>query len=616
MSFALVHQSKNKTADTNISTSPKRSPHRHDHINNLPINSSDSNVHLQRTIGNQSVERPIRFYTGFDFAKIGIHPKLKVSQPGDVYEQEADIVREQMMRTSSSEPLTTVTTTDEDEKVNRKCKSCKDEIEEEKMVYRKTDDANEYQIPKDILKSIDNMGREGGLPIDVSTRTFMESRFGFDFSRIKVHTDTQSAVSAQARNALAYTVGNDIVFATNQYQPYTLKGRALLAHELAHTIQQKAITSSKAVGEDTSLEDEANKATVGVAMNRPVKVSPAPAAPAIQFLRVSSGGFGKALEAFTDGFSGIHAGIITKTILDLKNSKSFMELVKILDQNYLYLNDKTILEVPSEDWGPNDRIQKGKYKGKRRLLIASGKSHFDSANSPTNGSSADIIYIDSPDPPNEFDLIGAIAHEATHAARSVGKSPPPATTLIDEVKAGIQDEIKARESESKILGEIPASTSEQESKKQERIRMVGSLVPAEVERDIIPAFNLTYLELFAFGRLLRKTQLDEKLTLDRAEKIREEIQRNFGSYKPLSVFDINTKIDILSKSRLLNSKYAEVWFNYLSAQRDWEEFNKNHKPTDDDFTWEREKLLQIHNQVYFYPLLDYRPVSPTVRIKR
>ena len=66
----------------------------------------------------------------------------------------------------------------------------------------------------------------------------MEPRFRHDFSRVRVHADTQAAESARAVNALAFTVGNDVVFGNGQYAPQTPAGRRLLAHELAHTIQQ------------------------------------------------------------------------------------------------------------------------------------------------------------------------------------------------------------------------------------------------------------------------------------------------------------------------------------------------------------------------------------------
>jgi len=71
-----------------------------------------------------------------------------------------------------------------------------------------------------------------------STRAFMEPRFGYDFSRVRVHTDAQAAESARAVKALAYTVGRDVVFGVGQYAPETTMGKRLLAHELAHVVQQ------------------------------------------------------------------------------------------------------------------------------------------------------------------------------------------------------------------------------------------------------------------------------------------------------------------------------------------------------------------------------------------
>jgi hypothetical protein len=78
-----------------------------------------------------------------------------------------------------------------------------------------------------------------GQPLETGTRAFMEPRFGHDFSRVRVHTDTKASESAQAVNALAYTVGSDIVFAQEQYRPTTTGGRQLLTHELAHVVQQR-----------------------------------------------------------------------------------------------------------------------------------------------------------------------------------------------------------------------------------------------------------------------------------------------------------------------------------------------------------------------------------------
>jgi hypothetical protein len=85
---------------------------------------------------------------------------------------------------------------------------------------------------------VDEVLRSPGPPLDPTTRAFMESRFGHDFSQVRVHSDAKAAESARAVNALAYTVGRDIVFGAGQYgQGWEYDGY-LLAHELVHTMQQ------------------------------------------------------------------------------------------------------------------------------------------------------------------------------------------------------------------------------------------------------------------------------------------------------------------------------------------------------------------------------------------
>ena len=90
-----------------------------------------------------------------------------------------------------------------------------------------------------------------GQPLDPTTRTFMESRFDADFSQVRIHTDTRAAQSARAVQARAYTVGHDIVFGANKYAPSSHIGRGLLAHELAHTIQQRNARRRTAVRRST-----------------------------------------------------------------------------------------------------------------------------------------------------------------------------------------------------------------------------------------------------------------------------------------------------------------------------------------------------------------------------
>jgi Domain of unknown function (DUF4157) len=82
--------------------------------------------------------------------------------------------------------------------------------------------------------------RCSGQPLDTVSQTFFQPRFGHDFAHIRIHTDPQAAQSARDVGALAYTAGNHIVFAAGQYAPTTSTGKALLAHELAHCVQQSA----------------------------------------------------------------------------------------------------------------------------------------------------------------------------------------------------------------------------------------------------------------------------------------------------------------------------------------------------------------------------------------
>jgi outer membrane protein OmpA-like peptidoglycan-associated protein len=250
MSFALAHQNKtNKSGDAKTSTPTKHyssSTHPHHHINNLNENSADYIFHLQRSIGNQGVQRLMRSKGAeFDFAKIGIiQPKLKVSQPGDVYEQEADRVAEQVMRMSVTNPITS-TVPNKDELMGRKCSACEmkeDEETKNPTISRKRSSNASLEVADEAATNeISNIRSSRGSSLDANTREFMESRFGYDFGNVRIHSGEREARSAESMNALAYTIGNDVVFRQGYYQPNTLEGRRLLAHELTHVVQQKGV---------------------------------------------------------------------------------------------------------------------------------------------------------------------------------------------------------------------------------------------------------------------------------------------------------------------------------------------------------------------------------------
>lgn len=99
-----------------------------------------------------------------------------------------------------------------------------------------------------------------GEPLPASTRDFFEPRFGHDFSRVRIHHDAPAAASARAVAAHAYTVSNHLVFAPGRYAPESPQGRRLLAHELAHVVQQTG-TTARVQREDDKEEEKAAPAT-------------------------------------------------------------------------------------------------------------------------------------------------------------------------------------------------------------------------------------------------------------------------------------------------------------------------------------------------------------------
>ena len=117
---------------------------------------------------------------------------------------------------------------------NGTCDEC---AHKESSLQRKT---NNHGEPSRAPSIVNEVLRSPGNALDTSTREFFESRFDHDFSGVRVHADSNAAQSAEAVNALAYTVGHHIVFGTHQYFPQTPSGRNLLGHELTHVMQQGA----------------------------------------------------------------------------------------------------------------------------------------------------------------------------------------------------------------------------------------------------------------------------------------------------------------------------------------------------------------------------------------
>ena len=198
---------------------------------------------LQQTHGNQYVQRVVT----------GIQAKLKVGQPGDKYEQEADRVAEEVMRMPEPEvqrqPEEEEKKKEEEELIQIKPISeqitplvqrqvdAEEEEEEEEILQTKNVSNHTPEVTSDLESRIQVL-KGGGQPLSEVDRSFMERRFWVDFSGVSIHTDSNAAQMNKELNAKAFTYGSNIFLDTGRYNPGTSSGKRLLAHELVHVMQQ------------------------------------------------------------------------------------------------------------------------------------------------------------------------------------------------------------------------------------------------------------------------------------------------------------------------------------------------------------------------------------------
>lgn len=165
-------------------------------------------------------------------ASSAIQRKAIISAPGDPHEREADEVADRVMRMAAPSPIGAAPAAT----LQRKCDTCQEE-ETQQKVQRKAESGTAVEgaaappIVGEVLRS-------GGSPLAPAERAFFEPRFGWDFRNVRVHADARADMSARAVSAKAYTVGQDVVFRQAAFAPGTDEGRRLLAHELAHVVQQ------------------------------------------------------------------------------------------------------------------------------------------------------------------------------------------------------------------------------------------------------------------------------------------------------------------------------------------------------------------------------------------
>ncbi|ACC79832.1 DUF4157 domain-containing protein [Nostoc punctiforme] len=182
--------------------------------------------------------------------------KLSISQPGDIYEQEADSVAQQVMQSMAQpvnhQSIQREALPEEEEELQMKSldnstlqREALPEDEEELQMKPMVQRQAGMGATPDLETSI-NQARGGGVAIADNIREPMEQAFGADFSGVKVHTDSKSDQLNQSIQARAFTTGQDVFFRQGEYNPGSQGGQELLAHELTHVVQQNGGMVQKA----------------------------------------------------------------------------------------------------------------------------------------------------------------------------------------------------------------------------------------------------------------------------------------------------------------------------------------------------------------------------------
>lgn len=168
---------------------------------------------------------------------------LRISEPNDAFEQEADRVADEVIFGGQRGVAWSLSRASICVPLQRQCECGGWPRDEEKCEERKREGSVRRReasaaTPTAISRMVREVLRSSGQPLDPTTRMFFESRFGYDFGHVRVHADARSAESARTIGAHAYAVGQHVAFGQSRYQPATAAGRHLLAHELAHVVQQ------------------------------------------------------------------------------------------------------------------------------------------------------------------------------------------------------------------------------------------------------------------------------------------------------------------------------------------------------------------------------------------
>ena len=479
-------------------------------------------LQVQNILGNHGVLNR----SGFP----SIQAKLKIGESGDVYEQEADRVADAVMKMPDPQiqrqeeeeddkiqmkpvagqisPLVQrKEKRDEDEPVQMKPlagqisplvqrKARREEDEDDPIQMkpptgqitpkvqlkerRKDDEEDPIQMRKisgqisgtyhtdDAPQIINEVLRSQGQDLDLPTRDLMEKSFNQDFGQVRVHLDELAEESAQMIGAQAYTSGNHIVFGHSQYMPETIKGQSLIAHELAHVIQQKGSRVNNQFQCKKLPDKEFNftSSTIAIKINEELSKIKAPSTA------------NNKQEPLID----------PKIVINiLCSSKEFLSIAKLLESLYFPTKGK-----------PN-RTPPLNFRFHEDITIG---SHFKRSTSQI------VVEVSTLE-----NVVRRIVHEVVHASHSNPAIANRSITKIEE--AGIEEESRTRDKENSIMQEIAVT---------QNWRNVNT--PSgknEVRSDLKSGLPvLTYQEFFIIEEMQKKTRvpsISENDTMEVAKKL-------------------------------------------------------------------------------------------------
>lgn len=243
----------NKKSDLKTKNSPQNVQQKQQ-----PFSSKSYLSFLQRTIGNRAVGRLLQtkslnagaFHNASNITQLlqskivqrqveedeelfqGVQTKLTIGKPNDIYEQEADRVADRIIQMQDSSVAMPMDTENIQEKPIAEMVT--------PLIQRNAEKKSSV-VDEQTSAQIQTM-KDQGSPLPDQTRAFMESRFGADFSDVRLHMDSRANEMSSRINAKAFTSGSDVYFNQGQYNVSSVSGKHLLAHELTHVVQQKSST--------------------------------------------------------------------------------------------------------------------------------------------------------------------------------------------------------------------------------------------------------------------------------------------------------------------------------------------------------------------------------------